>query len=169
MYNLCVSKKNNSAEAYIANLPEDRKSMMQAVYEVIEKNIDPKFEQGMQYGLPAWFLPHSEYPDGYHCDPKQPLPFAGIGNQKNHIGIYLFGVYCDPKESEKFAKEWKSAGKKLDMGKSCIRVKTLKDIPLEVISKLFQRMTASRFVKSYEAGLSESARKKISRLRDKRE
>jgi len=163
-----MSKKDDSEEGYIANLPEDRKSMIQTVCEVIEKNIDPKFEQGMQYGVPAWFLPHSEYPDGYHCDPKQPLPFAGIGNQKNHIGIYLFCVYCDPKETETFAKEWKAAGKKLDMGKSCVRVKTLEDIPLEVISKLFRRMTASRFVKSYEAGLSESAKKKIARLRDKR-
>ncbi|PCH77561.1 MAG: hypothetical protein COB96_06120, partial [Planctomycetota bacterium] len=87
---------------------------------------------------------------------------------KNHIGLHLFFVYCDQDESDKFVKEWKATGKRLDMGKSCVRIKKLEDIPLEVVARLFKRTTAARFVKAYEAVLSESAKKKIARNRAKR-
>ena len=163
-----MAKKSSPLEAYLSKLPEDRAIAIKAICEVVEKNIDAKFELGMQYGMPSWYLPHSEYPDGYHCDPKQPLPFAGVASQKNHIGLHLFFVYCDQDEADKFVKEWKATGKRLDMGKSCVRIKKLEDIPLEVVARLFKRTTAARFVKAYEAVLSESAKKKIARNRAKR-
>ena len=64
--------------------------------------------------MPGWFLSHSEYPAGYHCDPEQPLPFVSVASQKNHVGIYLFCIYCDPKEQALFVSEWKQTGCRLD-------------------------------------------------------
>ena len=139
-------------EAYLGELTEERRDVLEAVFAVIAKNIDSKFEFGMQYGMPAWFLPHSEYPSGYHCDPKQPLPFASVASQKKHIGLYLFFVYCDEEVKERFVSEWKESGKRLDMGKACVRVKDLESVPLNVLGRVFKRMSAKKFVAAYEAG-----------------
>ena len=158
-----MAKKPTTAKEYLAALPEDRREAIEAIQAVISKNIDKKFEFGMQYGMPSWYLPHSEYPDGYHCDPKQPLPFASVAAQKRHIGIYLFCIYCDPKEQGRFVREWKKSGCRLDMGKSCVRVKKLEDVPAEVIGRSIRRMTAKKFVAAYEAALPESARKKLAK------
>ena len=79
---------------------------------------------------------------------------CSIASQKNHIGLYLFCVYCDEEEKERFVSEWKATGKRLDMGKSCVRVKKLEDIPLDVLGGVFKRMTAKKFVAAYEAGIS---------------
>ena len=148
-----MAKKPTTANEYLAALPEDRREAIEAIQAVISKNIDKKFEFGMQYGMPSWYLPHSEYPDGYHCDPKQPLPFASVASQKKHIGIYLFCIYCDAEEQERFVTEWKETGKRLDMGKSCVRVKDLDGVPLDVLSRFFKRMTAKKFKAAYEATL----------------
>jgi len=141
-----------TVKEYLAALPEDRRKTIEAIRKVIRKNIDKKFEEGIQYGMLGYYLPHSEYPAGYHCDPKQPLPFASIGSMKRHIALHLFCIYCDAAEQERFREEWLAAGKKLDMGKSCVRVKKLEDIPLDVVGRSFKRMTAKKFVKAYEAG-----------------
>ena len=132
---------------------------------MIRKNIDKKFEEGLQYGMLGYYLPHSVYPDGYHCDARQPLPFASLASQKNHIGIYLFCVYTSPEAQDWLVREWKKTGKKLDMGKSCIRIKKLEDVPLDVLGKLIKRIKAKDFVASYEASLagSKSAKKKATK------
>ncbi len=147
-------------EEYLASLPEERRIAIQAVRKVIKKNIDKDFKEGIQSGVLAYVLPHSKYPHGYHCDPKQPLPFAGIASQKNHIGLYLFCVYMNPGEVTRFRKEWLAAGKKLNMGKSCVRVKRLDDIALDALAGTFKRVTAKKFVATYEASLPESVKKK---------
>ena len=149
-----MAKKPTTVKEYLAALPEDRREAIEAIQAVVSKHSDKKFEFGMQYGMPAWFLPHSEYPNGYHCDPKQPLPFAAVASQKNHIGLYLFCVYCDSEEQERFVTEWKETGKRLDMGKSCVRVKDLEGIPRDVRGRVFRRVTAKKFVAGYEASLS---------------
>ena len=139
---------------YLDGLPEDRREALEAVIELAGMKLDKRLEFGMQYGMPAWYLPHSEYPDGYHCDPKQPLPFASIASQKKHIGLYLFCVYCDEAAKDQFVDEWKASGKRLDMGKSCVRVKDLDGIPMDVLGRAFKRMTAKKFVTAYEANVS---------------
>ena len=149
-----MAKKPATVKEYLDALPADRREAIEAVHAVISKNIDKKFELGMQYGMPGWYLPHSEYPDGYHCDPKQPLPFASVAWQKKHMGLYLFCVYCDEEEKERFVAEWKESGKRLDMGKSCVRVKDLDGIPMDVLGRAFKRMTAKKFVAAYEANIS---------------
>ena len=151
---------HKTIKSYLASLSAERLEIVEAIRAVIAKNIDPRFEEGMQYGMPAWYLPHSEYEHGYHCDPKQPLPYASVGSQKNHVGIYLFCIYCDPEGQERFAAEWKKTGCRLDMGKACIRVKSLDQVPLAVIGRAIKRVTAKKFVKAYETMIPESAKKK---------
>jgi len=130
-----ASTPPTTVAAYLKSLPADRRAAIEAIREVVNANIDPRFEEGIQYGMIGWYLPHSEYPDGYHCDPKQPLPFASVASQKSHIGLYLFCIYTSEDEKARFVEEWKATGKRLDMGKSCVRVKKLDDLPLEVLGR----------------------------------
>ncbi|QDU86604.1 hypothetical protein Pla163_37550 [Planctomycetes bacterium Pla163] len=152
-----MAAKPTTIAGYLAALTDERRAAINSIRAVINRYLDPRFAEGMQYGMPAWFLPHSEYPGGYHCDPKQPLPFASIASQKSHIGIYLFCIYTNPAEKEQFEKEWAATGKRLNMGASCVRVKKLEDVPLDVLGRAIKRMTAKKFVASYEAARAGSA------------
>ena len=154
-----VMSKATSVKEYLAGLPADRRSAVQAVREVILKNLDKEFEEGIQYGMIGYHVPHRLYPAGYHCDPKQPLPYAGLASQKNHLAIYLMCVYGSPKNAERFRKEWAKSGKKLHMGKSCIRFKKVEDLALDVIGKAIGRVTAREFIAKYEAALRKSRQK----------
>ena len=157
--------KAATIEQYLGALPADRRETIEAIRAVILDNIDPAFAEGVQNGAIGYYLPHAAYPAGYHCDPRQPLPFAGIAAQKHHIGLYLFCVYTNPTHEVWFRAAWRKSGKKLDMGKSCVRVKTLADVPLDVIGKLFKRVKAEAFVANYEASLPASARKATKKAR----
>ena len=145
-----MQSKAATVAQYLAELPPDRRSAIQAVLKVIRANIDPGFAEGMQYGMIGWFVPHKLYPAGYHCDPKQPLPFAGLASQKNYMALYMGCLYADTSELERFQKRWATTGKKLDMGKSCIRFKKTDDLPLDVIGEAFSRIKVKRFVADYE-------------------
>ncbi len=158
-----MTTKPKTIKEFLASLTEERRRAIVALRKVIKKNIDKKFAEVFDNGAIGYVLPHSVYPNGYHCDPKQPLPFAGIASQKNHIGLYLFCIYVDPKGEQSFRKEWLAAGKRLDMGKSCVRVKKLDDIPLDVVGRVFKGVTANKFIASYEAGLSDAVRQKLAR------
>ena len=125
--------KATTVKQYLDALPEDRRKALEAVRKVIKSNLDSKYEEGIQYGMIGYYVPHSVFADGYHCDPKQPLPFASIASQKNHMAVYLFCLYNDPAEIARFEAEWKKTGKKLDMGKSCVRFKKLENLALDVI------------------------------------
>jgi len=160
-----MAAKPTTVEKYLAALPEDRRIAIEAIRKVIKENLDKKFEEGMQYGMPAYFLPLSEYPDGYHTDPKQPLPFAAVASQKHHIGLYLFCIYTDEGAKDRFVREWLKSGKKLDMGKSCVRVKGLEGVPLGVLGRAIKRATARKFIQAYEAGIPPTARKRIAKRR----
>ncbi len=98
----------------------------------------------------GWFVPHSIYPAGYHCDPKQPLPFASIASQKNHLAIYLFCTYLDATDADRFRAAWLATGKKLDMGKSCVRFRRIEDVPLDVVADAVRRMPVKAFIEQYE-------------------
>ena len=89
---------------YIASLPDDRKKALQAIRKVIRKNLPKGYKEGIHYGMMGYFVPHSVCPQGYHCDPKQPVPFVSVASQKNHIGLYLFCAYMDPKLQAWFTK-----------------------------------------------------------------
>ncbi|MGA1045292.1 MAG: DUF1801 domain-containing protein [Phycisphaerales bacterium] len=139
-----------SVDAYLAALPEDRRAALSAVRAAIDSNLDPKFQEGMQYGMIGWSVPHSIYPAGYHCDPKQPLPFASLASQKSHMALYLFCTYLDEGQARWFRDAWTATGKRLDMGKSCVRFKRLEDVPLEVVSEAIRRVPVKAFIEQYE-------------------
>ena len=108
----------------------------------------------MQYGMIGYYVPHSIYPPGYHCDPKQPLPYVGLASQKNHMAVYLGCVYGE-KEAEKwFVEEYKKTGKRLDMGKSCVRFRKLDDLPVELIGKAVKRAPVKKYIADYEHTLT---------------
>ena len=148
-----MSGKGTSVKEYLAALPADRRAAMEVVRDVVLKNLGSGFEEGIQYGMIGYYVPHRLYPAGYHCDPKQPLPFAALGSQKNHMALYMMFLYGSPKQKQGFLKEWAKTGKKLDMGKSCLRFKKAEDLALEVIGKAVGRIAVRKFITTYEAAL----------------
>ena len=146
--------KASSPEEYISKVPEDRKEAMSKLRQTILKNLPKGFSEGMNYGMIGYFVPHSLYPAGYHCDPKQPLPFMNIASQKNFIALYHMGMYANKKLLDWFTKEYPNYCKtKLDMGKSCVRFKKVEDIPYKLIAELTKKMSAAEWIKIYESNL----------------
>ncbi len=150
-----ISKANTVIE-YLDELPDDRRVAIQTVRQVILKNLRNGFEEGMQYGMIGYFVPHSLYPAGYHCDPQQPVPFAALASQKNHMAVYLMCLYTDSKEEQEFRQRWAATGKKLDMGKSCVRFQKLDDLPLEIVGDAIARVTVNDHIAIYEAAIRRS-------------
>lgn len=139
-------------DQYLKELPEDRKEVFAKLREAISRNLPKGFEETMGYGSMGWVVPHKLYPAGYHCDPKQALPFLGIASQKNHIAVYHMGLYSSPKMVEWFRAEWpKHSSKKLDMGKSCIRFRKAEDVPVSLIGELASKMTPREWIDLYES------------------
>jgi uncharacterized protein YdhG (YjbR/CyaY superfamily) len=129
-------------EEYIKQLPDDRREAIMKLRNEVIKNLPKGFKESMGYGMMGWAVPHSIYPNGYHCDPKQPLPFAGLASQKNFIAFYHMGIYADPKLLEWFQKEYpKHTDAKLDMGKSCIRFKKPEKIPFKLLGELMSKLS----------------------------
>jgi hypothetical protein len=140
-----------SAEEYIIKIPEDRKAAMHKLRQVILNNLPKGFEEGILYGMIGFYVPHSIYPHGYHCDPKSPLPFLNIASQKNSINLYHSGLYADENLFDWFVSEYpKHSNRKLDMGKSCIRFKKIDELPYELIGDLCRKMTLSQWINLYE-------------------
>jgi hypothetical protein len=143
-----------TVEEYLASLPEERRRAIQAVRKVILDNLDPGYREAMQYGMIGYCVPHSIYPAGYHCDPRQPLPFAGLASQKNHMALYLMGLYGHQPLADEFRRAWEKTGKRLDMGKSCIRFKRVEDLALDVIGDTIRQLTVDKYVAQYEKALA---------------
>jgi hypothetical protein len=156
-----------TVDDYLASLPPDRRGAISAVREVILKNLDRDYEEGMQYGMIGYFVPHRVFPAGYHCDPRQPLPFAGLASQKNHMALYMMSLYGGGAEQERWFREaWARTGKKLDMGKSCIRFKKVEDLALDVIAEAIRRMPAKAYIAHYESAIRTMNRKTASAARE---
>ena len=156
-----MQSKATTVDAYIAELSEERQKAVAKLRSVIKKNIPREFKETMGYGNMGWSVPHSIYPAGYHCNPKDPLPFMGLASQKNSINIYHMGIYADPKLLKWFQEAHaKASPKKLDMGKSCIRYKKPEDIPYDLIGELASKMTAEDWINMYETGFKDHRKKK---------
>lgn len=151
-----MQSKATTVDQYLAELPPDRREAIGALRAVISKNLPKGYEEGMQWGMPSYFVPHSACPAGYHCQPDQPLPFVGLASQKNHMAFYGFCIYTDDALRNRFVEDWKKTGKKLDMGKSCVRFKKLEDVPLKVIGDAVKRVPMKKFIKQYEAQLQQT-------------
>ncbi len=148
-----MQSKAATVAAYLASLPDDRRAALEAVRAVILKHLDKGFEEGMQYGMIGYFVPHAVFPPGYHCDPKQPLPYAGLASQKQHMSLYLMGIYGEPSVRAWFEDAWRKSGKKLDMGAACIRFKRVEDLALDVIGAAFRRLSLRTYIDHYQSVL----------------
>ena len=148
-----MQSKATTVKQYLAELPPDRRAAIEAVRQEILSRIDDDVEEGMQYGMIGFYIPHRVYPPGYHCNPKEPLPFVCLASQKNYMAVYLSCIYSSKEEETWFRRAWARTGKKLDMGKSCIRFKKLEDLALDLIGEAIGRMPAKKFIEYYESVL----------------
>ena len=156
-----MQSKAKTVKEYLSELPPERSEPIKKLRNAVLKNLPEGFKEEMNYGMIGYVVPHSIYPDGYHCDPKLPLPFACIASQKNFIAFYHMGIYADAKLLDWFLKEYpKHTKQKLDMGKSCIRFKKLDQIPYDLIGELISRIKAKDWIKIYETNYKNSLKKK---------
>lgn len=146
-----MTSKASSPEQYVKELPPERKEPVNLLREAIIKNLPKGFAEQMSYGMIGYVVPHSIYPNGYHCDPKLPLPFVSIASQKNYIAFYHMGMYAMPELLKWFQEEYpRYTTARLDMGKSCIRFKNPEHIPFKLISELMKKVSVKDWVATYE-------------------
>lgn len=140
-----------TVEQYLQELPEERKEVVGKLREVILENLPKGFEECMNYGMLGYVVPHSLYPEGYHCDSKLPLPFMNLASQKNFVAVYHMAIYSDPLIMDWFLAQYpKHCKNKLDMGKSCIRFKNLSKVPYELIGQLASKISVADWISTYE-------------------
>lgn len=149
-----MSSNSMTIDKYLAEIPEERKIIIEKLRKTIKENLPKGFEEGMQYGMIGYFVPHKTYPSGYHCNQKDPLPFMSLASQKNTINIYHLGLYSNNNLLDWFVNEYsKFSSKKLDMGKSCIRFKNIEVIPFELIGELSKKITVKEWIYIYEISI----------------
>lgn len=149
-----------SVDEYVANVSENYHDAIQKLREVVKMNIPKGFAEMLNYGMIGFVVPHELYPNGYHCDPKLPLPFVNIAAQKNFISFYHMGIYAKPSLLEWFVEQYaKTSTQKLDMGKSCIRFKKADHIPYDLIGELMKKMTVENWIEVYETAFVSNNKK----------
>jgi hypothetical protein len=168
-----MQSKVTTVAAYLAELPEDRKAAITTLVNLIRKNVDKDVDEGILYGMIGFVIPHRVYPAGYHCDPKLPLGYIALASQKNYMSLYINWVYYGAKEGgvpgpdggdnehvKWFNAAWAKTGKKLDMGKCCIRFKKIEDLPLDVIAEAIRRVPTKVAIQHYERIRDQTAKGK---------
>lgn len=141
----------STIDEYFESIPSERKETVKKIYKTLTSNLPKGFEEQISYGHIGFVVPHSMYPNGYHCDPRTPLPFINLASQKNFIALYHMGIYSDDNLLNWFVEEYpKHAKTKLDMGKSCIRFKKIEDIPYDLIGELATKITPQQWIETYE-------------------
>jgi hypothetical protein len=135
---------------YLESLPEERRTALQQIRTVILDHLPKGYQEGFQFGILSYYVPISLYPNGYLNDKKTGLPYLSLASQKNYMSLYLMCVYGDKKLAEWFETEYKKTGKKLDMGKSCLRFKKVEDLPLELIGEVISKVSVDDFIAQYE-------------------
>ena len=146
--------KARTIAEYVVQIPEDRQQVFEKLLSILRENLPHGFEECLSYGMPAFSVPHSLYPQGYHVSPQVALPFISIASQKNFIAFYHMGLYATPELNSWWQEEYpKYSKRKLDMGKSCVRFKKMDDIPFELIQKLAQKVSPEEWIATYEKQL----------------
>jgi Domain of unknown function (DU1801) len=148
-----VNSTAQSPDEHIASLPPDRREAITAVRDVIRRNLPDGFEEGMEFGMLAWYVPLERFPDTYN---GRPLGLVALASQKQYMALYLNTVYGDPQLADWFRDRYAASGKRLDMGKSCVRFRSLDDLPLDVIGETVARVPLDRFVAHYQAARGSS-------------
>ena len=146
-----MQSKAKTVKEYLKGLPADRIEPMKKLRQTILDNLPKGFEEGMGYGMIGYFVPHSIYPKGYHCNPKLPLPFVNVASQKNFISFYHMGLYGSSKLLDWFLAEYpKHCKAKLDMGKCCIRFNKFDQIPYKLIGELIKKISVEKYIETFE-------------------
>jgi len=148
-----------TVEGYLAELPAERREAIEAVRSVILENLPDGYVESMNWGMIAYEVPLETYPDTYN---KQPLMFAALASQKNHMGVYLTGIYISDDVRDEFEKAYRATGKRCDVGNSCVRFRKLDDLPLELIGETIASVPVDRFIERFEesGGSARKAKKK---------
>ena len=147
-------------DEYIASLPDDRRDAVATVREVVNRHLPPGYEEGMAFGMIAWWVPLQTFPDTYN---GQPLGLAGLASQKNYISLYLNTVYGSSHEEAWFKERYAASGKKLNMGKSCLRFRHLEEVPLDVIGETIARADLDRTLAHYASSRGSSRQTRAAR------
>ena len=142
-----MHSKAKTVSEYLNDLPPERKKALSAVRKMIKANLPKGYEEKMNWGMITYQIPLKKYPETYN---GQPLMYAALASQKNHMAVYLMSIYSDGKLKEWFEKEFSKAGKKLNMGKSCVRFKKIDDIPLDLIGKAISKVSVEKYIEYYE-------------------
>jgi hypothetical protein len=143
-----VSSAARTVEGYLDSLPAERRAILSTVRDVVVRNLPDGFRETMDYGMIGYAIPLARYPDTYN---GRPLCYAGLAAQKNHCALYLMSAYADDAQADWLKQAFAHAGKKLDMGKSCVRFKSLDDLPLPAIGEFIASTTPDQFIARYEA------------------
>jgi hypothetical protein len=143
-----VSSAATNAEQYLAQLPEDRRAVMTAVRKLIRRNLPKGYVETMAWGMICYVIPLEKYPETYN---GEPLVYLGLASQKNNYALYMTGSYGDPQKDAELRAAFKAAGKKLDMGKACLRFRDLDDLELEAVAKAIAGTPPKRYIELYEA------------------
>ena len=138
----------NTVEEYLASLPEDRRAALEAVRRKILENLPDGYDEVMNWGMITYEVPLETCPDTYN---GKPLMYAALGSQKDHMAVYLTGIYMDEGAREEFEARYRDTGKRMDMGKSCVRFRTLEDLPLPLIGEAIGQIPADEFVERVKA------------------
>ena len=138
-----MQSKAATVEEYLKELPEDRRQAIQSVRKVILDNLPQGYVETMNWGMISYEVPLEIYPDTYN---KQPLSYAALASQKNHMAVYLTGIYMTEEARFEFEEAYKATGKRFDAGKSCVRFRKLEDLPLEVIGASIARYPLEAFI-----------------------
>ena len=147
-----MTSKATTVDQYINEAPEDRRDALKKLRAIILENLPEGFQEGILYGMIGYFVPHSIYPAGYHCTPELPLPFMSFASQKNSINFYHMGIYAKPELYDWFVTEYpKHSKQKLDIGKSCLRIKKIENIPFDLIGELVKKITVADWIATYES------------------
>lgn len=147
-----MQSNSTTPQEYIDSLPKERKVFVEKLRTIILENLPPGFQEVMGYGMLGYVVPHQIYPEGYHCNPKLPLPFINVASQKNFISLYHMGIYANPELMDWFSGEYSKLVKtKIDIGKSCIRFKKMDEIPFELIGELVRKMSVEDWISCYES------------------
>ena len=142
---------SSTVAEFFAALPVDRRAAISVVRKTINDNLPDGYEEGMQFGMISWYVPLSMYPAGYGENPKVPLPLVALASQKSGMVLHFLCFYGHPTLSSWFVREYKKSGKKLDMGKGCVRFKSLDDLALDVVGRTVARVPVAEHIANYRA------------------
>ncbi len=142
-----------SVTKYLLELPPERRPVIEAVRRMILANIDKDIEESMSYGTLGYVVPHRVFPGGYHCDQKMPVPYIGVASRTNHMALYLMFAYAGGFEEDWIRKQYAAKGKRLDMGKACLRFRSLEDLDLAIVAAAIRRVPAQQHIATYVASV----------------